>query len=118
MAFLSRGEPAYLSAVTLYELKYGAELIKDPHKKEMLTAWVASIRDTYEAYILPVTVDIAELAAILQAADHQQGRALHIEDALIAATDIEHNMVLVTRNVSDFQTTKVDLVNPWNARAN
>ena len=34
-------------------------------------------------------------------------------DALIAATAMVHGMAVVTRNVSDFAPTGVEIVNPW-----
>jgi len=34
-------------------------------------------------------------------------------DALIAATALVHAMRVVTRNVSDFQPTGVEILNPW-----
>jgi len=35
-------------------------------------------------------------------------------DGLIAATDIVHQLTLVTQNTKDFQETGVRLFNPWN----
>ncbi len=34
-------------------------------------------------------------------------------DALIAATALVHGMVVVTRNVADFEPTGVRIFNPW-----
>jgi predicted nucleic acid-binding protein len=34
-------------------------------------------------------------------------------DSLIAATAIEHQLTLVTRNVRDFQGTAAHIINPW-----
>jgi predicted nucleic acid-binding protein len=112
--YLARGIPAYISALTLYELKNGAASLKEKNRREELLAWVASIREAYEAYILPMTADIAETAAVLRANAGKRGRVLHIEDAIIAATAIEHELTLVTRNISDFEVTSVALFNPWN----
>ena len=33
--------------------------------------------------------------------------------AIIAATALVHGMTVVTRNVSDFAPTRVDVLNPW-----
>ena len=48
-----------------------------------------------------------------------KGARLHVpdarteRDALIAATAIVHGMAVVTRNVADFETTGVEVVDPW-----
>jgi predicted nucleic acid-binding protein len=34
-------------------------------------------------------------------------------DALIAATALIHNLIVVTRNISDFESTGATLLNPW-----
>ena len=111
--YLARGIPAYISALTLYELKHGAASLKEKKRREELLRWVALIRATYEAYILPMTADIAETAAVLRANAGKRGRPTHIEDAIIAATAGKHNLTLVTRNISDFEVTGVPLLNPW-----
>ena len=38
---------------------------------------------------------------------------MHIEDALVAATALEHSLQLATRNVKDFRGMGLKLVNPW-----
>ena len=57
--------------------------------------------------------------AVLRAAIAQRCAALHVpnpcsdRDALIAATALVHGMTVVTRNVTDFQSMSVAMVNPW-----
>ena len=43
----------------------------------------------------------------------QAGRPLPAIDSLLAATALEHDLVLVTRNVKDFAGLPVELFNPW-----
>jgi len=41
------------------------------------------------------------------------GRVNYVVDALIGATARVHDLVVVTRNVRDFEPLGVDLLNPW-----
>jgi predicted nucleic acid-binding protein len=41
------------------------------------------------------------------------GRAMSFPDAQIAAIAMEHDCALATRNIRDFVTTKLKLINPW-----
>jgi predicted nucleic acid-binding protein len=41
------------------------------------------------------------------------GRPIDEMDALIAATALVHGATLATRNISDFESTGIALINPW-----
>jgi len=43
------------------------------------------------------------------------GRPLPAIDSLLAATALEHDLVLVTRNVKDFAGLPVQVFNPWSS---
>lgn len=57
---------------------------------------------------LPVDSAVALKGARLHVPDARTER-----DALVAATAIVHGMAVVTRNVADFETTGVEVVDPW-----
>jgi len=41
------------------------------------------------------------------------GRPLKVVDGFIAATALEHDLTIVTRNVKDFAGLGVTVFNPW-----
>lgn len=51
-------------------------------------------------------------AALLAKLQHQ-GHAMPIKDSLIAATALQHDLTVATRNVRDFQFAGVRLENPF-----
>jgi toxin FitB len=50
----------------------------------------------------------------MRSARLQLSRTRQVEDTLIAATALVHNMPIVTRNVNDFLDTGVRVIDPWN----
>src|SRR3954451_16522124 len=105
-----RADSLYLSVITLGEIAKGIALKERQDRAEAapLTAWLKGLRRNFASRILPVSDAIAlEWGRI--AAERPRGDA----DGLIAATAIMHDLILVTRNVGDFEDTRVSLVNPW-----
>lgn len=100
----------HLSVLTLGEIMRGIALKQktDPKSADHLKEWLRGIRHDHADRILPLTDGIAvewgRIAAIRPRGD---------VDGLIAATAIVHDLILVTRNVRDFEDTGVTLVNPW-----
>lgn len=56
---------------------------------------------------------IAERLGRLAGEQSSKGFSLPTADGLIAATALEHDLILVTRNVKDFERLGVALLNPW-----
>ena len=65
--------------------------------------------------ILPVTQRIADRWGILDGECQLRGTPLSMADGLIAATALEHDLTVVTRNVKDFAGLGVTVFNPWDA---
>jgi toxin FitB len=60
-----------------------------------------------------VTQAIAERWDVLSGQRQIAGRPLSMADGLIAATALEHDLALVTRNDRDYENLGVTIFNPW-----
>ncbi|WP_047685485.1 MULTISPECIES: type II toxin-antitoxin system VapC family toxin [Xenorhabdus] len=101
----------FVSAITIMELELGVLLIerKDAAQGAILRAWLEQhVLPEFAERTLPVDTAIAQRCARLHVPDRCSDR-----DALIAATALVHGMTVVTRNVADFQSTGVTILNPW-----
>ncbi|MBZ9994839.1 type II toxin-antitoxin system VapC family toxin [Mesorhizobium sp. BH1-1-4] len=113
-AWVASVDPASisLSVITLGEIERG--IVKqrkvDPVRAARLDIWLRELRRDNADRILSVTEEVA-LAWGRITAGRTQGSA----DMLIAATALVHDLVMVTRNVADFEDMGVTVLNPWEA---
>ncbi len=101
----------FISSVVLHELEIGVRLVErnDAVAGKVLRNWLENaVLTTFSGRILPL-----DEAAAIQAARWHVPNPKPINDAYIAATAFTRRMTLATRNVGDFETMGVALVNPW-----
>jgi len=101
----------YISAITIGELRRGVELIRhrgDDDQALMLENWLNNIVMNYKDNILEFSEAEAQVWGKLRVPHHENAI-----DKQIAATALTYNLELVTRNISDFDTTGVNLINPF-----
>ncbi len=103
----------YLSSITLGELRFGIDLLKDGKRKNDLLTWYARLGLSYRGHILSPSLEICERWGVLRAERKKTGQPLAMADGLIAATALHESMALVTRNTKDFHGLGVELINPW-----
>jgi toxin FitB len=101
----------FVSAITVQELEIGVLLAerRNPSQGAVLRRWLeAQVLPAFAERILPVDTPVARRSAAL----HVPGPR-PVRDSLIAATALVHAMPVVTRNVSDFAASGVEIINPW-----
>lgn len=97
-----------ISVITVEEIYYGL-LYKDAHKQ---LTWFEEFTQ-FRTKILPITQVIANRSGTLRAKLRCQGITKSQADMLIAATAQEHNLILATRNIKDFENCNIQLFNPF-----
>ena len=104
----------WVSVLSFGEIRKGIERLAPGQRRNQLQDWLDHDLDQwfYER-VLPITRPIAERWGSLSARALDRGRPLSNIDGLIAATAIQYDLRLATRNVSEFSDLELPLVNPW-----
>ena len=104
----------FASVVTWGELRKGIESKSPAQRRPGLEQWLErDLRDWFQSRLLPVTKTIADRWGILAGQSKLQGKALTMADGIILATALEHDLIIVTRNVKDFAGYGAWIFNPW-----
>jgi toxin FitB len=104
----------FLSVVSIGELESGFTTLQDAARRARLEASLERhLAVLFPGRVLPVTQAIAARWGRLNGMRQLSGRPLNAPDGLIAATALEHGLIIVTRNTKDFADLGVTLINPW-----
>ncbi len=106
-------ENLYLSVITVGEIRKGLSKLPESGRKDSLTKWLNALIEDYKNRILTIDLTVAENWGNLQGKAEKEGNPMPVIDGLIAAIAYTHNLVLVTRNVSDFEPGGIPVKNPW-----
>jgi prevent-host-death family protein len=101
----------FISAASIGEISRGIVKagLTDGDKAQAIEAWLEERTAQYQ--VLDATAAVFRIwGRLMNRAQHSQ-----VIDALIAATAINHYLVLATRNSKDFRTFGVRLLNPFEA---
>ena len=99
-----------IGALTVREITKGVAKLRQtkPETAATLNIVVKGILDAFEGRILPIDRAIAAAWGQALAASEK-----HADDAGLAATALVHRLIVVTRNVKDFQRLGIPLFDPW-----
>ncbi len=118
MAWMQAAEETllYLSVLTLGEIRKGLAGLPQGRRRTHLETWLEiELGARFAGRILPIDVSVADRWGLLAATAKREGKTLSTIDGLLAATALHHNLTVVSRNVSDFADTRVQVLNPWQA---
>jgi len=112
-AWLEEADSAdlYLSVLVVGEIRQGIarlRLRRDRSQADVFEAWLTTLKEEFSDRLLPVSTVVAERWGELNAA-----RPLPVIDGLLAATAIEHDLTLVTRDNRTLGASGARLLNPW-----
>ncbi|MFM6266900.1 MAG: type II toxin-antitoxin system VapC family toxin, partial [Dolichospermum sp.] len=105
----------FISIITIAEIKKGIVKIEksQPIRHQKLEKWLQTLEQRFTNRILPLNENILDTWAKICGQSEAQGKKLPIMDSLIAATASENNLIIVTRNLSDFAFSSVKIFSPW-----
>ena len=112
VAWLTTHEDDFVvDSIILGELSFGILALPRGRKRQHLEEWFEAVVRVIEC--LPWDAAVSLRWARLVVELRRKGRKLPLLHTMIAATALEHDLTVVTRNVSDFQKTGVKVINPF-----
>jgi len=104
----------YLSVIALGEIGKGIEKMPASKRKNTLDSWFKEeLLVRFHNKILPLDLPVLLAWGELTARLEKRGNPLPAIDSLLAATALQAEFTLVTRNTGDFQFTGISLYDPW-----
>jgi predicted nucleic acid-binding protein len=104
----------YLSVLTVGEIRKGLAELAQSKRRTQLETWLeVDLRARFAGRILPIDGPVADRWGQLAGDAKRQGKTLAVIDGLLAASALQHNLTVVSRNTSDFVHTRVSVLNPW-----
>jgi predicted nucleic acid-binding protein len=112
VAWLSANErDLVVDSIVLGELYLGVLALPAGRRRGQLEHWFDAIVKTIDC--LPWDAAVARQWAELVVALKRKGKPVPILDGMIAATALEHDLTVATRNVRHFKQTGVRVVDPF-----
>jgi predicted nucleic acid-binding protein len=107
-------EKLFISVITIGEIQRGIERLPESHRKTELLVWMNDgVIERFDQRIVPLDTQTLLLWGSLTARMENAGHPMSIMDSLIAATALQNNLIIATRNIGDFIPGGLQVINPW-----
>jgi predicted nucleic acid-binding protein len=96
------------------EIRRGIAALPQSRRRATLEAWLdKDLRARFEGRILVIDQEVTDRWGLLTAAARNSEIVLPVIDGLLAATALEHNLTLVTRDTGQIPSMGVAVFKPW-----
>lgn len=104
----------FLSIITVGEIEMGIYQLPVSKKRTLLETWLFDeLVPNFQGRILDINRKLMTTWAKMTADLKAKGIIRPSFDSLIEAAALHHQLILVTRNVKNFQKSQVTILNPW-----
>ncbi|PDQ21347.1 VapC toxin family PIN domain ribonuclease [Mesorhizobium sanjuanii] len=102
-----------LPTVTIAEIAFGIQKVRPDERADRLEQGLSQWRRRFADRIFGLTEEAALAYGEIMGSAVRQGRGMSAPDGMIAAIARVNGGRLATRNLSDFGTTSLELISPW-----
>jgi predicted nucleic acid-binding protein len=107
-------EKLFISVITVGEIQRGIERLPDSHRKTELLVWMNNeLLNRFAERIIAIDALTMFMWGSLTARLEAAGQPMGVMDSLIVASALQNNLIVATRNVTDFLPCGVQVINPW-----
>jgi predicted nucleic acid-binding protein len=112
IAWLTAHEGDFVvDSIVLGELFFGILALPKGRKRSRLEDWFKAVISAIECLPWDAAVSLRWARLIVDL--KKKGSTVPVLDTMIAATALEHDLTVVTRNMRDFKRTGVKVLNPF-----
>ena len=100
-----------VNPIVLGEIEYGIGLTQSVRKRAELQKWFED--GLRRLRVVDIDSGTASTWSALLVRLRKNGKAMPVKDSLIAASALQHKLIIVTRNTTDFRHAGVKLIDPF-----
>lgn len=106
-------ESLYLSVLTVGEIEKGIVRLPASRRRTDLENFLHALVIRFDRRVISLDTAILRRWARLTGVLEIRGRVLPVIDSLLAATALEYDLMIITRNTADFEDTDIEILNIW-----
>lgn len=106
-------ERPHTTSITVAEIGYGIDRLPEGRRRDVLKADADEVFAAFEGYILAFDAGAAKHYPVIVTRRDRAGLPIDGFDAQIASICARHDAALATRNLKDFESTGIEVLDPW-----